>query len=140
MMGLLGYSLRLEERLSPSEKVIQRLFFGEENIDKVVSMVHVSVDKFLSRGDVVDVMHDLFTRKLGENSRGLRNSHGVIDEINATVVATMLRQKKASNKASQISRRIGFETNKIPVQLLPRASFSLESEDEDRGKVSYMFM
>ena len=102
-------------------------------------MVRESVDNFYSQGDVVDVMHAVFTQFLGENFN-VSFSHRIVNGLNDSVVAQVRRRKMASNKASKISRKVGFETNKIPVNFLPRPSFSLESEDEDRGKVSYEFI
>lgn len=133
------FSLKEEERLSPSETAIQKNFYEQANITRVLRMVHESVDNFYSQGDVVDAMHDVFIQWLGENFH-VSNTHGIVDRMNDAVVERVRRRKMASNKASQISRRVGFETNKIPSTILPRASFSLESEDEDRGKVSYEFI
>lgn len=126
------FSLNLDERLSPSEIVLQNQFKDQANVDRVVLVVHETVDKFLTHGEVVDVMHDVFTQFLGENFN-VSFSHGIVDRLNNEVVASVRRRKMASNKASQISRRVGFETSKIPGRILPRASFSVESENQDRG-------
>ena len=125
------FALNLEERLSPSEIVLQNQFKDQGNVDRVVHVVHETVDSLLTHGEVVDVMHDVFTQFLGENFN-VSFSHGIVDKLNNDVVEKVRRRKMASNKASQISRRVGFETSKIPGRILPRASFSLESE-EDRG-------
>lgn len=119
------YSLKLDEQLSPSETVLQTRFFDKENTKTVVRMVHQTVDNSITHGDVVDVMHDVFTHFLGRKN-GVEGT--VVDEINAAVVAKIVRRKTTSNQASKISRRVGFETNKIPSQFLARPSFSLESD------------
>lgn len=138
-MSSLRYSLKLEEPLSPSETVVQRQLFDKSNINRVVVMVRDSVGELYSHGHVVDVMHEVFTQILG-GKEGLGNSGDIVQRFNSAVVKKVLNRKMASNKASMISRRVGFETNKIPATMLPRASFSLESEDEERGKVSYEFI
>lgn len=100
-------------------------------------MVREKVDSSLSQGHVVDTMHDVFTRALGgQDSLDV----GLIDKINAEVVTLASQRKARSDQASKLSRRVGFERSKIPSSILPRASFSLEADDEDRGKVSYMFI
>lgn len=126
------FSLSLNERLSPSEIVLQNQLKDKANVERVVLVIHETVDKFVTHGEVVDVMHDVFTQFLGENFN-MNFSHGLVDRLNKEVVEEVRRRKMASNKASQISRRVGFETSKIPSRMLPRASFSLESEDEDKG-------
>ena len=133
------FSLKQEERLSPSETSIQKNFYDQTNVTRVLAMVRERIDNFYSQGDVVDVMHTVFTQFLGENFN-VSFSSGIVDKLNDAVVAQVRRRKMASNKASKISRKVGFETNKIPGKFLPRPSFSLESEDEDRGKVSYEFI
>lgn len=101
-------------------------------------MVRETVGETYSHGHVVDVMHEVFTQFLG--GRNGLNSVDIIDRINIAVANKVLNRKMASNKASQISRRVGFETSKIPKTFMPRASFSLESEDEVKGKVSFEFI
>lgn len=132
------YPLKLDERLSPSEIVVQNRFFSQANINHAVLMVRESVDSSYSHGDVYDAMYEVFTRTLG-GKNGVKDD-GVVNKMNSDVVAQCLERKVASNQASKVSRRVGFENSKIPAAILPRASFSLESEDEDRGKVSYEFM
>lgn len=85
-------------------------------------------------------MDEVFTRTLGGKNGVGSKDDGIINKMNSDVVAQILKRKVASNQASKVSRRVGFENSKIPAAILPRASFSLESEDEDRGKVSYQFM
>lgn len=134
------YPLKLDERLSPSEIVVHKRFFSQANISHAALMVRESVDNSYSHGDVYDAMCEVFTRTLGgKNGVGSKDG-GIINEMNSDVVAQILKRKLASNQASKVSRRVGFENSKIPAAILPRASFSLESEDEDRGKVSYEFM
>lgn len=128
--GMNFFALKQDERLSPSETSIQNKFYDHENISRVLHMVHESVDNFYSQGNVVDVMHDVFTQMLGENVN-VRNFDGIVGRMNDAVVERVRDRKMASNRASQISRRVGFETNKIPSKFLPRASFSLEEEDEE---------
>ncbi len=135
-MSMFSYSLKLDERLSPSEILVQDKFFSRSNTNRVTQMVREKVDSSYSQGRVVDTMHDVFTRALG----GKTGVGSDINKINAEVVAQALQRKVSSDQASKISRRVGFERNKVPTTMLPRASFSLESEDEGRGKVSYTFM
>lgn len=134
------YPLKLDERLSPSEIVVQNRFFSQANINHAVLMVRETVDYFYSHGDVYDAMYEVFTRTLGEKNGVSSKDDGIINKMNSAVVAQILKRKVASNQASKVSRRVGFENSKIPTAILPRASFSLEAEDEDRGKVSYQFM
>ena len=122
------YSLKIDERLSPSEIVVQTDFFSQANINHLVLMVRGSVDSSYSHGDVHDAMDEVFTRTLGS-----RRDDVVISNMNSDVVALMLKRKVASNQASKISRRVGFENGKIPATILPRASFSLQSEEEEKG-------
>lgn len=103
-------------------------------------MVREKVDSSLSQGHVVDTMHDVFTRALGGQDGVDGVNVGIIDKINAEVVTLASQRKARSDQASKLSRRVGFERSKIPSTILPRASFSLEADDEDRGKVSYMFI
>ena len=124
------YPVKLDERLSPSEIAVQNRFFSQANINHTVLMVRESVDSSYSHGDVYDTMYEVFTRTLG-------GRNGVnVNNMNEDVVAQFSKRKVASNQASKVSRRVGFENSKIPAAILLRASFSLESEDEDR----YEFM
>lgn len=134
------YPIKLDERLSPSEIVVQNRFFSQANINHAVLMVRESVDTSYSHGDVYDAMDEVFTQTLGSKNGVGTADDGIINKMNSDVVAQILKRKLASNQASKVSRRVGFENSKIPAAILPRASFSLESEDEDRGKVSYQFM
>lgn len=123
------FSLQSEERLSPSEIILQRDFFGDSNVDVLLSTVRKTVDNLYSGGDVADIMHDVFTTFLGENFNASA-SRQVVSTLNERVVASIKRRKMFSKKASQISRKVGFETSKIPTKIMPRASFSLESEND----------
>lgn len=122
------FSLSLDERLSPSEIVLQNKLKDPTNVGRVVLVIHEMVDKFVTHAEVVDVMHDVFTQFLGNNFNS-SFSNGIVDRLNKEVVEEVRRRKISSNKASQISRRVGFETSKIPARMLPRASFSIEAED-----------
>lgn len=129
-MSLLRYSLK-SELVSPVEKMLKEKFFSNLNTTTVVGMVHSRVSSQFSRGEIVDVMHTVFTHMLGSNQL---NS---VEELNAAVVQDMFRRKNSSDKASFVSRKVGFERNKIPSNILPRASFSLESEDENMGYILF---
>lgn len=121
------FSLKADERLSPSEIVVQKQFFDRDNVHRVHRRVQQTVDNFYTSGDVADVMHNVFTQYLGANFN-TSIPRGIVDRLNDAVVELVQNQKISSKKASQISRKVGFETSKIPTRILPRASFSVETE------------
>lgn len=121
------FSLKQEERLSTSETLIKDKFYHHDNITRVHLAVHRQINNSYSQGDVVDVMHSVFTQALGENFN-MKFETGVVDRLNAKVVERIRALKSASDKALLTSRRVGFETSKIPATFLPRASFSVEKD------------
>ena len=131
-MSLLRYSLNQDELVSPQEKRLKDLFFLKGNVDRIVDEVHSRVDPEASRGCVVDTMHCVFTNMLGHNQILS------LDQLNTSVVQHLFRMKVSSDKASSVSRSVGFERSKIPSRMLPRPSFSMEDDDEDvHGDIGY---
>ena len=130
--SMLRYSLNQDELVSPVEKRLKETFFEKSNVDTVVMEVHSKVDTRISRTCIVDNMHCVFVNMLGYNE--ILN----IQQLNANVVQEIFRKKTNSDKASQISRRVGFERSKIPTTILPRPSFSVETDDENvHGDIGY---
>lgn len=121
------FSLKREERLSTSETLIKDKFYNHDNITRVHLAVHRHINNSYSQGDVVDAMHHVFTQTLGDNFN-MKYESGVVDRLNAKVVDRIRTRKIASDKALLTSRRVGFETSKIPATFLPRASFSVEKD------------
>lgn len=131
-MDMLRYSLNQDELVSPAEKRIKEAFFHKTNVDTVTRDVHSKIDARISRGCVVDSMHCVFVNMLGHNELIS------IDQLNSNTVQEVFRKKTNSDKASQISRRVGFERSKIPTTILPRPSFSVETDDENvHGDTGY---
>lgn len=134
-MSLLRYPLKVDERLTPSEQALHDFFFRADNAAQLLRAVHARVDAGISHAALIDAMHDIFTEGIGGSSRNIS-----VATLRTDVVNRLLHKKNMSNRASALSRRVGFERSKIPTQILPRASFSLPSEDEAKGKVSFILM
>lgn len=123
-----NFRLTVDEQLTPSELSIREEFFSKNNIKNVVTLVHGTIDRYVTQGRIVDVMHEIFTQALGQKNGLVGTS---IDTLNASVSSTILLRQQASLAASVRSRRVGFETSKIPTTILPRASFNPESGNDD---------
>lgn len=119
------FGLSSYERLTPSEKRLQEQFFSTTNTANLVAMVRARVDDRATDGDVVDLMHEIFTKALGGKTKVDNTA-----TLNKEVISTLTHRLQSSREASLRSRRIGFETHKIPSTILPRASFSIEPERE----------
>jgi hypothetical protein len=128
IITMYNFRVKLDEQLSPSELRVRNDFFSKQNTQKVVALVHGSVDRYLTDGSIVDVMHEVFTQSLGQKN-GLVGT--TLAALNDLVSSTILSRQRASASASIRSRRVGFETSKIPTTILPRPSFSYKSDDDD---------
>ena len=133
-MSLLRYSLNQDELVSPQEKRLKEMFFVQSNVNRIVEESNSRVDPAISHACVVDTMHCVFTNMLGHNQILS------ISQLNTSVVQELFRRKVSSDKASAVSRSVGFERSKIPSRMLPRPSFSMEDDDKDvHGDIGYTF-
>lgn len=129
---MLRYSLKQDYTMvSPLEKKRRHDFFENGNVNSVVLDVHSRVDSEISRTTIVESMHCVFTNMLG------RNQLLGLNVLNENVVQELIRKKASSDKFSLVSRKVGFESSKIPTNILPRPSFSLEKEDENMGYILF---
>ena len=117
---MLRYSLKQDYTMvSPLEKKKRDEFFEKGNVDSIVLDVHSQVDSDISSATIVESMHCVFTNMLG------RNQVLELNVLNENVVRELIRKKASSDKFSLVSRKVGFESSKIPTNILPRPSFSL---------------
>lgn len=128
MNHFLGRPLEIEEPMSPKEKAIKIEFFDKANTLRVHSSAQTHVNPAVSYANVVDAMHKEFTIGLG--SRAPID----VETLNQSTINKIYDAYQKHLQAMAHTREVGFENSKIPANILPRASFKLQEDDEVTGK------
>lgn len=130
----LGNSLSLStygENLSPTENLVFRHLLDESNVRYLHGKV-CSEFQDISMGHLTDKMHEQFTKYIETNHvNGIQSQRtgvirSIVSAINQDILLQLKKNKQKSTMAARQSHMIGFKTKRIPRQILPRPSFSLE--------------
>ncbi|CAN0368086.1 unnamed protein product [Ectocarpus sp. 6 AP-2014] len=114
--------------MTPNEHAIKNVFFSDANVSRVHVSAQTHVHANISYPTVVDAMHKEFTVGLG--GREPVN----VDALNRNTMNTLHDCHQKHLRAVARSREVGFENSRIPTNLLPRASFELQTDSELSGK------
>ncbi|CAM9155333.1 unnamed protein product [Ectocarpus sp. 8 AP-2014] len=114
--------------MTPNEYAIKNVFFSDANVSRVHVSAQTHVHANISYPTVVDAMHKEFTVGLG--GREPVN----VDALNRSTMNTLHDCHQKHLRAVARSREVGFENSRIPTNLLPRASFELQTDSELSGK------
>lgn len=113
------------ENLSPIEQQLRSKFLSNENKDVVFRQVQESIDSMVSYGNVTDAMYESF-------ERSLFLTLGTVGEMNNEFLRTFAGKRKTAMQAMSRSRERGFAKSNIPSTFLPRPSFNLQDDSNDR--------
>jgi len=113
------------ENLSPVEKILRTRFLSDENKAVVYQKVQQVVDPMITYGNVVDAMYESF-------ERSLFLVLNTVDEMNAVFIKSFSDKRKTSLIAMARSRERGFVKSNIPSNFLPRPSFNLQDNSNDK--------
>lgn len=127
-----NYSVKHEERLSPSEKILREEFLSDSNKRLLYKSVSENVSSTITYGTVTDFMCDVFTESLHLGPI-------LVDDLNRIVLEKIVKVHNASVSESSRRRELSFVKHNIPGSFVPRPSFVIEDDDEERGKFTIEF-
>lgn len=133
MNRYIGRSLDIDEAMTPKEKVVKEEFLSKENSLRVFGSAQRHVNPTISYSNVVDAMHKEFTQGLGGSAPVS------VPSLNQTTIDNLSISYTKHIVAMHQTRRVGFDTSKIPSNMLPRPSFNLQEDDEATGKHQVIF-
>jgi len=113
------------ENLSPLEKLLRERFLSKDNKDVVYRMVQSQIDPMVTYGNVTDAMYECF-------ERSLFLVLDTVKEMNDVFIQKFAQKRKTSLEAMSRSRDRGFVKSNIPSNFLPRPSFNLQENSNDK--------
>jgi len=113
------------ENLSPIEKILRTKFLSKENMDVVYRMVQENIDPMVTYGNVTDAMYESF-------EKSLFLVLDTVGEMNTVFMKNFAEKRKTSMDAMSRSRDRGFVKSNIPSNFLPRPSFNLQDNSNDK--------
>ena len=125
-MSYSAYSLAEDgDNLSPFEKRLREQFISRSNQSVVFSSAQQNVDPLITFGTVVDEMYDTFTANLHLSPHS-------VEILNSRTISTLIRKRDMNNNATVRTRERDFTRSKLPTDFLPRASFRLQENSDDK--------
>ena len=125
-MSYPNYSLAEDgDNLSLFEKKLRSQFLSKSNQSVVFSVAQRNVDPLITFGTVVDQMYESFTGNLHLSPHS-------VESLNSSTIGSLIRKRDLSNSATIRIRERDFARSKIPSNFLPRASFKLQEDSDDK--------
>ena len=113
------------DNLSPFEKRLRTQFTSKSNQSIVFSSAQKNVDPLITFGNVVDEMYDTFTANLHLSPHS-------VELLNSRTISTLIRKRDLHNNSTIRTRERDFTRSKLPSDFLPRASFRLQEDSDDK--------
>lgn len=120
----------IEDRYTPSEIILRKAFFHEDNVTLIHKTLRSTVDSGASYADVVDLMEKIFRLSI------MRDSPFGVDTMNGNVLSEFRRKHEMLMLHTERHTSRAFVGNNIPNTFLPRPSMTIDrhEDDESRGK------